>query len=360
MNLLKLHIIKDSNILYLFIGLSPLYLWRSGTPQIADILIAIFLGYSLIRYRSHLSKLDLLFLLYVFSVNAVTIILNIGDNKSHFTDFLFTLYFVFNISLFRLISKMRISREKVINVLFLGVIAQLLKIGFNGGEAVRMTAFFNNSNQLGTWALLSLIMLPILYDKSRSGKVVFTALGCVTLVFASGSKGAMLGVLIFTAFIIVRGRLLNYWNVFLAVVSFGLIFYVFEDFFLDGYNRLIGDWQADDSLEGRGYDRILHFPEYMLFGAGEGYFYRFDSNIEIHSSIGTLLFSYGIIGSLLFFFSLFRDTNLGGVRTLFPLIMIHLSHNGLRFTYMWVVLGIIAAINEKINNNRSIPKGHSN
>jgi hypothetical protein len=75
-------------------------------------------------------------------------------------------------------------------------------------------------------------------------------------------------------------------------------------------NRLmsIGD-QSDDSLEGRGY---ISFEELGLlrtfFGAGEG-FHSIRYGIEVHSTMYSLLVSYGMIGLglfMLFYFGLFR------------------------------------------------------
>src|SRR5918994_582076 len=62
--------------------------------------------------------------------------------------------------------------------------------------------------------------------------------------------------------------------------------------------------QGDDSLAGRGYDRIWRHPEHLVFGAGEGAGLRFTEFgglvKEMHSTLGTVLFSYGIVGFSLF------------------------------------------------------------
>ena len=68
------------------------------------------------------------------------------------------------------------------------------------------------------------------------------------------------------------------------------------------YSRIqgIGD-DSDDSLEGRGYYRINEYPQYWLFGAGEGEYSRFrHQRMEFHSTLGNIQVSYGIVGSLLF------------------------------------------------------------
>jgi len=106
---------------------------------------------------------------------------------------------------------------------------------------------------------------------------------------------------------------------------------------------------SDDSLEGRGYDRIWKFPACLLFGAGEGATDRFASKCyflgEIHSTWAGLLFNYGIIGFALFMAflcSIFR--NLKDKRffalLLGPFIYGFFTYN-LRNWYFWVGLAII-------------------
>jgi len=106
---------------------------------------------------------------------------------------------------------------------------------------------------------------------------------------------------------------------------------------------------ADDSLEGRGYDRIWKFPIFLLFGAGEGATDRFASKCyflgEIHSTWAGLLFNYGIIGSTLFLafiWSIFRSLKEKRIfaLTLGPFIYGFFTYN-LRNWSFWVGLAVI-------------------
>jgi hypothetical protein len=95
--------------------------------------------------------------------------------------------------------------------------------------------------------------------------------------------------------------------------------------------------------------RILHYPRYTLLGAGEGDLGRFpaDRPFEIHSAFGTVLFSYGIPGVTLFVAAL-----LDLWRSLRPALRWHLvallgysfSHDGLRFSFAWIVVGLLAGM----------------
>jgi len=106
-----------------------------------------------------------------------------------------------------------------------------------------------------------------------------------------------------------------------------------------------------DELQARNVDRILQYSQHTILGAGEGDFDRFayDREIEIHSTFGTLLFSYGIPGITLFglfVLQLARRLDRRHWAHLVAIFLYSLTHNGLRFTYGWLVLALLAAIAE--------------
>ena len=80
--------------------------------------------------------------------------------------------------------------------------------------------------------------------------------------------------------------------------------------------------QTDDSLAGRGYERIWLHPEMNLLGGGEGAVWRWESSMrnktEIHSSWGTILFSYGIPGVILMAVFFWRLVPRLGLASLIP------------------------------------------
>jgi hypothetical protein len=110
----------------------------------------------------------------------------------------------------------------------------------------------------------------------------------------------------------------------------------------------------------RGYDRIWRNQQYLLLGAGEGGLSRFDDtayvkNMEIHSSAGTILFSYGIVGALLFLvftWRLIRGARARLVITLLPPLLYTGAHQGLRFTMLWVVLAVFVALKDDVDRLR--------
>jgi len=101
-------------------------------------------------------------------------------------------------------------------------------------------------------------------------------------------------------------------------------------------------------LEIRNYNRIAEYYEYTVLGAGEGDLDRFrqsyGANLEIHSSIGTVFFSYGVIGLTLFILFLgnlaFRAKLAMGIY-LIPALVYGLTHQGLRFSFFWLLIGCL-------------------
>src|SRR5262249_46628140 len=72
-------------------------------------------------------------------------------------------------------------------------------------------------------------------------------------------------------------------------------------------------------------------------------------NLEIHSSVGTILFCYGIIGLFLagrFVLLIVRGAGWRMGLMLLPVLLHQLAHQGLRFSLMWVTLALFLLINE--------------
>src|SRR4029079_5761391 len=127
-------------------------------------------------------------------------------------------------------------------------------------------------------------------------------------------------------------------------------------------DRLLNPSSHSDAtfFQERGYDRIWRNQQYLLLGAGEGGLSRFDDtayvkNMEIHSSAGTILFSYGIVGSILFLvfmWRLIRGARARLVITLLPPLLYTGAHQGLRFTMLWIGLHVFIALKDDIERPR--------
>jgi len=115
----------------------------------------------------------------------------------------------------------------------------------------------------------------------------------------------------------------------------------------------------DDSLGGRGYDRIFNDPFTLLVGAGEGNYDRFNSEIhsmEIHSTFASIAFCYGLAGIVAFCVFNYRCFRIATVLycTLFmPVFAYGITHNGIRFSFLWLLYALYLYLSEEINSSSS-------
>jgi hypothetical protein len=75
----------------------------------------------------------------------------------------------------------------------------------------------------------------------------------------------------------------------------------------------------DDDIMQRGYIRLIQNPRYLAFGAGEGEFERLtqiadEQSKEFHSTLGTILMSYGLVGLAFVRAAAVRDLRPGPAR----------------------------------------------
>jgi hypothetical protein len=101
-------------------------------------------------------------------------------------------------------------------------------------------------------------------------------------------------------------------------------------------------------------------PQHWFLGAGEGAYNRFKeiSAIgahELHSSLATLFFCYGIVGILLFLRFLWGTMSGAGIRAWVIVgagLAYGMTHQGLRFRLLWVLLAMVAALRELETRDR--------
>lgn len=120
--------------------------------------------------------------------------------------------------------------------------------------------------------------------------------------------------------------------------------------------------EIDYSLAQHSYDRIINNSIYILFGTGKALPSRFDSvwSGEIHSTLATALFSYGIFGFILVsrsFLSCLNGTRLFSF-LIIPIFIYSLTHIRMRFSHFWILLAFIYYGNS-LQTNRNII-GHKN
>jgi len=227
-------------------------------------------------------------------------------------------------------------------------------LGMGNMDGTRTVVFFQNPNQLGYFSLLSAGILTIGVRQRALTPMVFIGglICCLWLAQLSLSKAAMASIVVLLAYGGLRTAKSIAWSAVAvaAVIGFGVLddrIELFETRF-----STVGE-QSDDSIAGRGYDRIWLHPQMNILGGGEGGMWRWDSFLdtgEMHSSWGTILFSYGIPGSIAMLVFLSRLSFRLGLVSLVPITTVFLyglTHMGLRFVPMWILFGLVAGISAR-------------
>jgi hypothetical protein len=356
----------------LYLLLSPFYVFKSGNPQPADLLLVLLSPLVLIifAFRIHVQKEILLLAL---SFLGWIMIVNIFWWAQYYNDgfLLASSFYLYNMLVFFAVIAMHsVLRERFINVsrmlLFalIGIQFVVIVLGLDAG-GIRRSGTFNNPNQLGYWCLLIACCVVVLRGRDRltTGDTI-ALLAAWYLAAESLSRGAMYAFLVLAG-IAFAFRGINMRGLILIAVAaaLGAIALSANPSRLPGlmdidvyerFNRRVEMRSAEDQDEvsGRGYDRIFEYPQHLLFGAGEGEHSRFRDagDTEFHSTFGVLLFHYGAIGSVLFgllLVSVFRRAPWGHVLLLVPIGLYGLTHQGLRFTLFWIFLGLVVAMSER-------------
>lgn len=359
----------------LYFILKPFYFWSSGLPQVADI-IMIFLILFFIFSKKGCFKFystskgflltALIFVSYIFVVNSVWMMILNSSLKFLLTSTFYTynfliaalvaiLYYHYNGML------IKITYNSTLISLIIQLFIYVISGGFSGG---RMVGGFNNPNQLGYYSLLSLSILLFASKKIeiRIRGFILGILLSTILCFSSLSKAAILSYIgMFIFYLLSNNKNKKMERIFIVILFVIIINFVYQytdfiqnnDLYLAVQKRITSiGMDSDDSLEGRGYYRITEYPQYWIFGAGEGEYSRFrNQSMEFHSTLGNIQVSYGLIGMILFLRLLFIALKNDGYKNWYVLLFIlvyGLTHNGIRNSLFWIILALM--VTSSLNN----------
>lgn len=354
-----------------YLVLKMIYLFNEGSAQPADLLLATlaFVVASPKYLLSFLRQNSVLFalLIWITIVNfawfAITAKLSI---------IYFVLFYAFNVMIVATVYSLRLSAIKtfdryIILALQVSITVQFLLVLVDSHG--RAQGSFQNPNQLAYWGIVVIsIYLLLRRNTARWIDLPFILMSnfCV---FASLSRAGFISCLLM-AFVWAWFALRTTFNrltgglaaclIFVAAYQGGIVTSYIErsDTAQKFENRL--ETKTDTDLgEGRNYNRIVKYYQYTIFGAGEGFYARFEPTyvtaIEIHSSFATMLFSYGIIGLSLFMaflFDIIRRLPLSLSIYIFPSLVYGITHQGLRFSFFWVLIGIMMALGTELGGKR--------
>ncbi len=356
---------------FLYLLLKPLYIFPKGLPQPSDILLICGLlpglAFALLNARARIPSVYLvgsLFAALTFAINWI--------NFSFYPNGRFvlsSLYYPYNIALFIFIVVLfRRDYERVVKLSAIAIAASIIIQAFWAHffpdiGLRRMTAGFANPNQLSYWALLSGGMLFFLRRDQKFTPldyVTFFLMGFIqTLALSKAGLFATMTFYVVLCFSPQTHRFMRYIFIFIACVialytAFAPTMIANIEHRIEAFERVSARLETvgtenDDSPEGRGYNRIVNNPEYLIIGAGEGAYSRFRtwaSSNELHSGLATLLFSYGIFGFgffMAFLFLIFHRQPWYCLAILFSIMLFSLTSQTIRFTHTWVFFAIAYA-----------------
>lgn len=352
-------------IWFLYLVLKPFYLMPHGLPQLSDVVLAAGLLPAMIfmflSARPGISTVTLaggLFVALTVAINLVNYIF-IPDKKF----ILAALYYPYNFMIFLFVVWLfRQDAERMTRLTALGILISLTTQSilsqffpdFDQGSE-RMTGSFSNPNQLAYWGLLSTAMLVFLRRSQKFGWLDFVAIflaGFLQTLALSKAGIITYGLFLFLlVFIPQTPRLAKMSLLFLVMAGASYFSFSTDVVSVKSFERVSARLQtigveADDSLAGRGYDRIMKNPGYIITGSGEGGFERFQgwgSPAELHSGLATILFSYGILGLLFFggfLYFIFYRQPWYCFAVLFIILLFSVTSQTIRFTHTWVFLGV--------------------
>jgi hypothetical protein len=224
--------------------------------------------------------------------------------------------------------------------------------GLLDARSSRHCLYFTNPNQLGLFAIVAGASLFLIAEQRRK-LLRWCALACLPLAWfltLSLSRAALLAALMLLVLIpwLFGGRRWLGYSMVVILGCAGVIHVTDSSIAPWAWDLLkAGGDKRFDSLEGRGYDRILNHPGHLVLGAGEGEYSRFVTVLprEMHSTPGTIVFCYGIFGASLFAWFLLRLGRGFGRQTAFallPLAAYGLTHHALRSPHVWLLFAIVA------------------
>ena len=361
--------------LYVYFFLSPLYVFSSGLPQPSDYVVAFLFFPWVLQSLSKLprqikSKLKpyLFFVGWTFCVNLVYANFLDAPNMLRYPVFYtFSLLFCLGISIlssfytpiafFQLIQRLLVLASLTALILFIST--------WNIG-VFRHTGSFNNPNQAAYFGILVMCLAIISAWAINQWGILFitTVLSSSLLVVLTYSGSALFSQLVaLTSLPIlilssknVRSRVKYFLGATILVVYLSIPTVLLLD--SPRVNAVLNNWErrsarledkAENVVEQRGYNRILHFPEYIFLGAGEGEARRFTVEVggpsELHSTLGTFLFSYGLVGIGLFFRFVFRTIKgapIGIWIVVSAPLVYGITHQGARQPLFWLVFVLVA------------------
>jgi hypothetical protein len=343
-----------------------------GNPQLADLfgVIAVALNVKniLLSIKEYpITRYLFLFVCYTFIVNSICAIIiqdhpPIVKSVNYLYCFLLLLFVLSK-------SKDFVFLKFTVIAITISLVIQLVVYPFLPSQGVRSRLLFNNPNQLAFWALSTMLIINIISSILKTIKfahILGASMICTFFIVISASRSATAGAALFWVYFYLKSKknILIFSIALMVLFSFSIfngknsdsdnfsqITYIFDRITTESEST-----SKSDNI-GRGYDRLFEFPQYLFFGSGEGDNERFNSSIELHSTFVNILFSYGIVGFVLYILSIasiFKNISIPVMVLLMILGAYATVHMSLRLPLFWITLLFIILFHEYKTGNFEI------
>lgn len=365
---------KDITILLTsYFALKPIYMWSSGTLQLADIVLIIGALYIIAKNRgeihlesksSSISKFLILLVFYQALVNLFWY-----GAVQHSSLLKSSTYYIFNFAAFfitLLIGEqcdIEDIKQAIAKGSFVSIIITMLGLALMSGTS-RSTGFFNNPNQLGYYAVIMLTVLLYCQEYFSKLQKGILLVGAFWATIASLSKAAIIGafglLIVYLVFYqngkSLRQRIIQFLLLCVVLVIIWLFFFSDNEVILNNQTlhlmryRVLHMMEENDSNlgTGRGYDRVFELGVHFLWGMGEGAYSRFavKTDAEVHATFVSILVSYGVlgfVGYIAFFWKCLVHKGLTwrNLTVMAGVFLYSLTHNGIRNTLLWILLAVL-------------------
>ena len=360
----------------MYIILFPFQYFEPGSIQIADFILifGLIINYKkilILLYKNFFIEWKL-FVIYCFFLSFI--FFYIHNDFAFLKSPLNYLYCYLTV----LLVFIYIKTFNLINITFIAILLSSLLQSFlfftkDHSEDFRIALFFNNPNQLAFYGIILNIFLflffPLINFRYKNIISIILFISNTFLILLSISQaGIIINILliIIVSYKLILKSLISFMMFITCLLIIGTYFYNTQNEFiplLNASSRVEKEVDegtgGDNGLEGRNYDRIIKFPQYLIFGAGEAKFTRFNKNfnLELHSALANILFSYGIIGFFLFMSIVIKAIlylNVDNFLFFICFMLFTIPHNMLRWPLFWITILIFYKFNDlKYENNKN-------
>ena len=377
-------------ILFLFgVYTKQFYILPSGSFQLGDLFLIVSFIYCIIfrlKIKIPFYREDRPFYLYVLMIAIINFVY-FSMYKSGFIKG--TLYYIYNLLVLLAFTYYTHSERAEEFVKLLGIVLKLIIVSqmvilltgigkWYGG--VRYLGTFNDPNQYGFFILSTSLLVYLICLKLEKSYWLWLLLG-FWLVFPSGSAGMIAGIISFSIIWVISNisdlRRKTVIRVLLLICILIIILIGFTQGFIQlpesvtnsfTYRRVfrriskfINASSSDIIVSDRGWRRLLEYPQYLFWGAGEGGFFRFNTVLEIHSSVLGPLFYYGFIPFSLICIWVYNKVHGIGLKYLCAYVCLFAESFFLvntRQPFFWMILafaGYIKMTNVRNDESKAIP-----